>query len=358
MKILLGYSYYRSSVDVKNRIEEWLARMRQKGIKIDPFCLTVDPPNDPVYWPRLDIYWKLGDRKLLTLYENLLKKVADYDVFINFNGINLHPEFVNKLPIYSIYSCFDDPESSTLLSQPVAWAYDLCMVGNIAEVDKYFQWGAKKAFYWPIGFKDTDYDPSLQISDLSGKNRPVDVFFLGEKINEWRKDRLEEYASHFPKGAFYGRGWSSGFLPESKRLPLMKKSKIGINMHNSTGPVNLRTFYLPANGVMQVCDNKDNLSKIFKLGKEVVGYDSVSEAVEKTKYYLAHEKEREQIAINGWGRAIDEYNELSVFNLLIRTIKKDKNYTKRRRKNNFLQKHKNNTIPTFLLSEMIRIIRK
>lgn len=358
MKILLGYSYYKSGVDVKQRIEDWLARMRVKGIHVDPFCLTIDPPNDPIYWPRLDVYWKLGDRRLIGLYERLLKKVAGYDVFINFNGINLHPEFVTKLPVYSVFSCFDDPESSSLLSQPVAKAYDLCMVGNIAEVPRYVEWGAKNSYYWPIGFKDTDYDSTIGTSQIAGNKRPIDVVFLGEKINQWRKDRIEEYASHFPQGAFYGKGWSSGFLPESKRLPMLRKSKIGINMHNSTGPVNLRTFYLPANGVMQICDNKSNLAKIFKLDKEAVGYNTVAEAVAKTNYYLVHEKERAQIALNGWKRALDEYNELAIFKLLISTIKKDKNFPKKRARNNYLRTHKYKTLPTFFVSEMIRIVRK
>ena len=89
----------------------------------------------------------------------------------------------------------------------------------------------------------------------------------------------------------HGAGWPKGFLPEKERVPLLQRTKIGVNIHNSTGPINFRTYYLPANGVMQICDNKKHLPMVFELNKEVVGFDSIEEAIDLCRYYLEHDEE-------------------------------------------------------------------
>ena len=100
----------------------------------------------------------------------------------------------------------------------------------------------------------------------------------------------------------------------------LQKANIGLNIHNSTGPINTRLFYLPANGVMQICDNKKYLGEVFELGKEVIGFDTIEECIELTNYYLNHKDEARMIAANGWKRAIRDYNEEAVFARLVKKI--------------------------------------
>jgi hypothetical protein len=71
---------------------------------------------------------------------------------------------------------------------------------------------------------------------------------------------------------------------------------------------------------MQICDNKEWLGRIFKLDKEVVGFDSVEEAIDLCRYYLEHEEERRTIAAAGWERALSDYNEGAVFRILARRV--------------------------------------
>ncbi len=317
MKILIGFSYYKYPVDVYETLTKWVERLRSAGFDIDLFPLTIDPPGPPFWWKQLDKSWKLGDRKLLSMYEKLALEVEKYDVFLNLNGINLHPNFVATLPTVNIYACFDDPEASERLSKPVAASYDLCLVGNIAEIETYKSWGVKKAEFWPLGFMATDFDPNLTEEQILYGEREEEITLLCEKkYFPERIKRLDFFANNFPNGNYFGPGWNNGFLSEKERIPLYLKTKIGPNFHNSTGPINLRTYSLPACGVMQVCDNKSHLGKIFELDKEVVGFDTVAEAVEKVKYYLAHDDERRKIAAAGWKRSLKDYNEISVFGLV------------------------------------------
>jgi hypothetical protein len=321
MKILLGYSHYPYAFNVGAWYEAWLARLRAQGIQVDGFCLTLDPPAPRLGWANLESLWRRGDKELFKMYENLSRRLEEYDVFINFNGINLHPDFVLQLPTFNVYGCFDDPESSEDLSRPVAWAYDLAMVGNAAAVETYRQWGVREVRFWPLGFRVDDYDPSLTREDIITGKRDLDVALLCERTTSWRKDRLDRFAAAFPQGAYFGNGWPKGFLPEEQRIPLYKRCKIGINFHNSTGPINFRTYILPANGIMQMCDNKSHLGEIYQLDKEVVGFDTVEEAIERCRYYLEHDEERRHIAAAGRERALRDYNEVAVFKLVTNYVK-------------------------------------
>jgi hypothetical protein len=59
MRVLLGYSYYQHPVvDVKTRVEAWLARLRLQGIAVDSFCLTPDAPGPRLSWAELDRRWR------------------------------------------------------------------------------------------------------------------------------------------------------------------------------------------------------------------------------------------------------------------------------------------------------------
>ncbi|MFL5482616.1 MAG: glycosyltransferase [Gemmatimonadaceae bacterium] len=257
----------------------------------------------------------------MSLYERVARAVETADVLINAGALNLHPDFLAQLPVITVLSFNDDPEASAA-SRPVAAHHDLCMIGNIAEVATYKSWGVRHVEWWPIGFRADDFDPTMTDEGIVGRERDVDVALLCERITSYRRAKVDRFALAFPQGAYYGRGWPNGFLSEAKRIPLLQRTKIGINIHNSTGPINFRTYYLPANGVLQICDNKRYLAGIYDLGSEAVGYDTIDEAIDLCRYYLVHDAERRERALAGWKRALKEYNEVAVFNRLIAAVER------------------------------------
>jgi len=314
LKVLYGYHwYYEVYENPRDLNEAYLERLRKCGFNVDGFCLTLNPPGPCLTFKELDKMWRWGDRNLLKMYEQLECALEGKDVFINSTGINLHPEFVEKLPVFTVFQCFDDPENSHNLSRPVAAAYDLCLVGNIAEVETYRKWGVKRAEWVPLGLRPNIYDPTITFDEILTGERDIDLFMMLDRTAPWRKERVEKLAKAFPDGHFYGKGWPRGFLPNNSELEFLKRTKVGPNIHNSTGPINYRTFYLPANGVMQICDNKTHLGKIYELGKEVIGFDTVEECIELCHYYLKHDDERRLIAANGWKRVTEDYNDITIF---------------------------------------------
>jgi spore maturation protein CgeB len=61
---------------------------------------------------------------------------------------------------------------------------------------------------------------------------------------------------------------------------------------------------------MLLCDKAgmNAHERIFEPGKEAVFYDSTEDAIEKIKYYLQHDNEREKIARAGFARVHRDYD--------------------------------------------------
>jgi spore maturation protein CgeB len=83
---------------------------------------------------------------------------------------------------------------------------------------------------------------------------------------------------------------------------------VGLNIHwNQYGFGNQRLFHLPANGVMQICDCRSLVGQVFQDGLEIVAYSTTEELIEKVRYYISHEQEREEIARRAYRRTMKEY---------------------------------------------------
>jgi len=300
-------------------MESWARRLRAAGVMVDLIQIGMDVPGRRLTIPEMDRRWRRGDRALMDLYERIAERVTGYDVLINAGALNLHPDFLRQLPVTTVLRFNDGPESNQY-AQPVATAHDVCCPGNIAEIEDYRSWGVRHVYWAPTGYYADDYDPQLTEDAIRSGTRSVDISLLCERVTSYRRSNVDKFAKAFPQGVYRGRGWPEGFLPEEERVPLLQRTRIGINIHNSTGPINFRTFYLPANGVLQICDNKRHLGKIFELGKEVVGYDTMDEAIELTRYYLEHEEERREIAVAGWRRTLRDYNEVASFDFIRRAV--------------------------------------
>jgi hypothetical protein len=90
----------------------------------------------------------------------------------------------------------------------------------------------------------------------------------------------------------------------------LKRSKITFNAHIDISKQfigNMRTYEATGVGTLLLTDGMHAPQKNFN-DDEVVYYDTIEDAIEKVKYYLAHEKERAAIAAKGQQRTLTEYN--------------------------------------------------
>ena len=86
-------------------------------------------------------------------------------------------------------------------------------------------------------------------------------------------------------------------------------SKINLNMtirSIQTG-LPLRVFDIMGVGGFLLSNYQEEFEELYTPGKDVVLYSSMDELIDKTKFYLTHERERLTIAMNGYKRTIAEH---------------------------------------------------
>ena len=113
------------------------------------------------------------------------------------------------------------------------------------------------------------------------------------------------------RSRYRGEAWGLGMFEK------LGNSQITLNMHinakfkgvaNNNYAANMRLYEATGSGALLITDYRDNLHEIFEIGKEVVAYRSIDEAVELVKYYLAHPAEAEAIAAAGQKRTLETHS--------------------------------------------------
>ena len=306
----IAFAYNASNDESKEYYEKIIATGRKLGYDIYPVVVTPDARAPHLTFAEL--HHKFRDK--------IIEEVSSADVFWLFDGANFHPSWLQLLPKQQlkIYGCHDDPESSENLSLSIAPYFDAVITGNIGIIPFYQGHTRRETFWLPL-FQSLNA-PRLTEENILGKNRHIDLVFIGTRNTSSKRSRLDYLQQVFPDAVFRGHGWPKGRVDNIQDIYL--QSKIGINIHNSVGPVNTRLYELASHGVMQICDNKCRLGHIFQLDKEIIGYDYIDEAVDKIKYYLdkEHEQERFEIAWNGYQRYLSDYTPEKIWQKAIKIV--------------------------------------
>jgi hypothetical protein len=90
----------------------------------------------------------------------------------------------------------------------------------------------------------------------------------------------------------------------------LRDARIAFNRHIGAAANfanNMRLYEATGVGTMLLTDYKDNLSDLFEPGREVIAYHNVEECIELIRYYLEHDKEREEIARAGQQRTLQDH---------------------------------------------------
>jgi spore maturation protein CgeB len=108
---------------------------------------------------------------------------------------------------------------------------------------------------------------------------------------------------------------SNDLLAQRARPPLfglrmlqqLRDSRVVLNTHIDISPAsasNMRLFEATGVGACLLTDWKPNESELFEPGAEMVSYRSPEECVEKVRFLLEHEEERQRIALAGQQRTL------------------------------------------------------
>lgn len=185
--------------------------------------------------------------------------------------------------------------------------------------------------YKKIGYKNTSLLRSYHIKD---KNFPIeklptnkykcDVIFAGHYEDDGREECLKAIIDADVNFKLFGPEWQSSKyynffkeklgeiynLKEDYNLAL-NSAKIALcflsKLNNDT--YTRRNFEIPAAKTFMLSEYSDDLNSLFKEGVEAEYFRSKEEMIEKIKYYLQNDKEREKIAMAGYQRLLKDGHE-------------------------------------------------
>jgi spore maturation protein CgeB len=280
----------------------------------------------------LDNLYFAGHAGLKRLYGDLegLMQQSRADVLLVDNCPPYHPDYLRRLNIYKVLRTSDGPMVAYDRDIPYLHAYDHVLYHSPAYspdmgmAEKLQYCGVRRGDFWPMALFDAAFDPSLSEESVLGRERDIDVVFVGAlhpnkmpllaavKKAFGRRCVLHGLTSMKKNLYFNLRHGFTGWvrpLPFEGYVPLYQRAKIGFNVHNrgeyTVG--SYRLFDLPGNGVMQISDGGDYLNDFFRVGEEIVAWRTPDELVDLIRHYLADDAERRRIARNGHRRVLRDH---------------------------------------------------
>jgi glycosyltransferase involved in cell wall biosynthesis len=192
--------------------------------------------------------------------------------------------------------------------------YDAHVITNLLNKPILEGKGATKIIVTEFGYDPTLHRPQCLTSEEKSKYQS-EAAFVGhwEPTTEQMIVRLRESGISVK---VCGQGWKKARLlkdrtpirpiPVEEYVKSLAATKIGLcflskwNRNRSAG----RTFEIPAVGRFLLAERTPDHLSYFEEGKEAEFFSSAKELVEKAKYYLDHEDEREAIARAGHERCV------------------------------------------------------
>ncbi|MEI7668649.1 MAG: glycosyltransferase [Pseudomonadota bacterium] len=192
---------------------------------------------------------------------------------------------------------------------------------------KQFEAENTKSFFIP-----NPLDNSIEMGKaFENSNQEYDVIFCTVRSNESdaRVKFMLELQEKLPdvKFGLYGMlGKDSVFGAEYLRV--LPNAKMAVNLsrtgdrgyseqHNYLYSSD-RLSHIIGNGLLAFIDKNTGLSALYS-DKEAVFYQDIKDLSDKILYYKNHDKERKEIAQNGWQKAQSEFNERNVASYIVET---------------------------------------
>jgi spore maturation protein CgeB len=218
----------------------------------------------------------------------------------------------------------DDQWRFDEFSSKYARHFSYCVTTDQYAIPKYRQLGQENIIYSQWAAIKKDQMPKFQ----EYKN---DVVFVGA-FHPYRKWFIECLIKENINVKTFGYGWPNGPVSSEEMNELFISSKINLNIGNSisfdiryllsgirpfintlrspknSSQTKARNFEIPFFNGFQLTDYTPSIENYFSLGKEIVCYKDIDQAIMLVKYYLENETERELIKNAGHERAFKEHS--------------------------------------------------
>jgi len=187
---------------------------------------------------------------------------------------------------------------------PLISHLDLTLTATPEAVDWYRKEGGA-ALYFPEASDPNIFYPMPELPKVH------DVSFVGSRYGIREKVVTALRTAGIQVNA-YGSGWDNGRIATEDVPQLFAQSKIALGV-SAIGHcpdfvgLKLRDFDAPMSGSCYLTQDNADLHGLYDIGREIDTYHSVAECVERVRYLLAHDAEREAIAAAGRARAVRDH---------------------------------------------------
>ena len=139
----------------------------------------------------------------------------------------------------------------------------------------------------------------------------IPVSFVGS--TEWYRSVREEYLGYLRQQGVevYQAGGKDNPISLEQYAGIMRRSKITLNFSFSvpgTHQLKARAIEATFCGSLLLENENSETPQFFTPMSDYVVFDSKEDLVDKVRYYLEHENERQHIAWNGYRKALNEYS--------------------------------------------------
>jgi len=200
--------------------------------------------------------------------------------------------------------------------QYYAQAMDLVITANPITTFKVRQIGVNSIIYW--GYFNTS-----KYRKIENSPKDIDISFVGTlgKIIG-RVDYIKYLLANGIHVETFGMDSPNRQITFEKKMDIINKSKINLDFSGASYDSKLtkkhqinkrkkqikgKCFEAAICGSFALCEYAPGLEYFFEVGKEIDVFHDKEELLEKVKYYLEHEEERENIARRGYERAVKDY---------------------------------------------------
>lgn len=299
------------------------------GLRVyEDYCNSIKANSENYYYiDYIDLYTRLG-RKAFEIYIETLvvEKKFDYIFFIVWSGdLTFDIYFIEKLSKLSciVMNFFDTEHFFESCDRYYAQVADLVLLPDYLSKYRYEILNINTLCTFSL-FDSKYYRP------LEEMNKNIDVSFVGNIAINKRREYIDYLINNGISVECYGANTKNGFISFDKMIEIFNKTKINLNftrkcdedwtilglgskINNRIKQVKGRPIEIALCRGFVLTENAPGIENMFEIEKEIGIFHTKEELLEKVKYYLKNEKEREDMAIRGYEKAFKNYDAKTAF---------------------------------------------
>lgn len=282
--------------------------------------------------------------------EQIRKKVdgTTYDIVWIDKGLTIAPEtlqYIKNVSPNTIIVSYSPDNMALRHNQSQQYLkciplYDVIITTKSYVLDDMRKLGARKIVFVNNAFERTFHYPRI-LTDNDRERLSADVCFVGA-FEQSRMESIRYLVDHGIDVTVWGagKGWSQ-YLDYSPHLELHLGGLFSEDYAKSFAAAKIslcflrkmnydqqttRTVEIPACGGFMLAERTDEHLALFKEDEEAVYFSSNEELLQKCRYYLAHDQERQEIANNGYKRCIaSDYSNVGMVRRAIKQVMSENN---------------------------------